>query len=95
MGGCEVQVRRIHALAGLPFETRQRVRELATLMTMVQEGIGVAIMPRLGEGMLPATLRMIPLEPTVGRRLVLSGPNTRAWSPLTAALVDALREDAG
>lgn len=94
MGGCEVQVRRIHAIAGLPFETRQRVRELATLITMVQEGVGVAIMPRLGEGRLPPTLRMLPLEPTVGRRLVLSGPTTRAWSPLATALVDALRASA-
>lgn len=91
-GGCENEVRRIHAKAGLPFEMRQRVRELATLMTMVQEGVGVAIMPRLGEVMLPKTLQMVPLEPTLGRRLVLSGPITRAWSPLAEGLVGALHE---
>ena len=94
-GGCENEVRRIHAKAGLPFEMRQRVRELATLMMMVQEGVGVAIMPSLGEVMLPKTLKMVPLEPTLGRRLVLSGPTNRAWSPLTEALVGATRVETG
>ncbi|MDP5228007.1 MULTISPECIES: LysR family transcriptional regulator [Arthrobacter] len=92
-GGCETQVRRIHRIAGVPFKSRQQVRELATLITMVHEGMGVAIMPSLGEGLLPPSLRMVRLEPTVGRRLVLTGPRTRAWSPLTEALLRALRTD--
>ncbi|MDQ4502470.1 LysR family transcriptional regulator [Sinomonas sp. ASV322] len=90
-GGCENEVRRIHAKAGMPFEMRQRVRELATLIVMVQEGVGVAIMPGLGAAMLPDELQMVPLEPTLGRRLVLSGPANRAWNPLAEALVGALR----
>ncbi|MGG5752236.1 LysR family transcriptional regulator [Zafaria sp. Z1313] len=91
-GGCEGQLRRIHALAGLPFETSQRVRELATIMSMVQEGIGVAIIPSLGEGMLPASLCMRPLVPTVERTLVLSGPASRPWNPLVGELIAALPE---
>lgn len=93
MGGCETQVRRIHRIAGVPFTSRQQVRELATLITMVHEGMGVAIMPGLGEGLLPPALRMVRLEPTVSRRLVLTGPSTRAWSPIAEALVSALRAE--
>lgn len=90
-GGCETQVRRIHQIAGVPFTSRQQVRELATLITMVHEGMGAAIMPGFGEGLLPPALRMVRLEPTVSRRLVLTGPSTRAWSPIAEALVGSLR----
>ncbi|WGW10460.1 LysR family transcriptional regulator [Saxibacter everestensis] len=91
-GGCAAHVQRIHALAGVPFETQQRVRELATLLSMVQQGIGVSIMPSLGESMLPDSLVMRPITPTVQRTLVLSGPRSRAWHPLTHALIEVLRD---
>ncbi len=88
-GGCEAQVRRMHADAGLPFRAAQHVRELATMMRMVAEGIGVSIMPALGGTMLPPELTMRPLHPSFVRTLVLTGPQQRPWHPLVRTLVDA------
>lgn len=89
-GGCEEQVRRIHELAGITYSTTQRVRELATLLSLVRQGIGVAVMPSLGAAMLPAELVLVPLTPRLERDLVLCGPVSRPWHPLVDALVDSL-----
>lgn len=89
-GGCETQVRRIHELAGIRYTATQRVRELATLLSLVRQGIGVGVMPSLGEAMLPAELILVPLSPKLHRELVLCGPATRPWHPLTEALIDSL-----
>lgn len=88
-GGCEAQVRRLHADADLSFRPAQHVRELATLVRMVAEGIGVSIMPSLGGAMLPPELVMVPLAPTRTRELVLAGPSQRPWHPLVRTLVEA------
>lgn len=91
-GGCESQVRRLHRENGLRYAPAQHVRELGTLISMVGRGVGVSIMPSLGAGMLPASLRMIPLSPRRTRTLSLSGPASRPWHPLAQALVDAATE---
>ncbi|MDL9980896.1 LysR family transcriptional regulator [Microbacterium sp. ASV49] len=89
-GGCEGHVRRMHEDEGLPYTFSHRVREMSTLFRMVEQGMGVAIVPSLGRGMLPADLVMRPLAQPRPRRLVLSGPTTRPWHPLAQALVDAV-----
>ncbi|UZN02049.1 LysR family transcriptional regulator [Cellulomonas sp. S1-8] len=92
-GGCEAQVRKMHADVALPFAPAQRVRELATMMRMVAEGIGVSIMPALGGAMLPAELTMRPLTPVLTRELVITGPLQRPWHPLVHAVIDATDVD--
>ncbi|WP_372593680.1 LysR family transcriptional regulator [Actinotalea sp.] len=89
-GGYEEQIRELHHQAGLPFESQRRVRELATLMTMVEKGLGVSILPSLGAGLLSNRLVMLPLTPHVERNLVLSGPQSRPWHPLVTALLEEL-----
>ncbi|WP_295011745.1 LysR family transcriptional regulator [uncultured Microbacterium sp.] len=89
-GGCERHVRRMHEDEGLPFAFSHRVREMSTLFRMVEQGMGVAIVPSLGRGMLPDGLVMRPLAAPRPRRLVLAGPTSRPWHPLAQALVDAL-----
>ena len=89
-GGYEDQIRDLHHHAGLPFESQRRVRELATLITMVEKGLGVSILPSLGARMLSPRLVMLPLTPRVERNLVLSGPQTRPWHPLVTALLEEL-----
>lgn len=91
-GGCEPQVRQMHAAAGLEFRVAQRVHELATMIRMVAEGIGVSVMPALGGTMLPRELVMRPLRPALVRELVLTGPQHRPWHPLVRALIDATDE---
>ena len=88
-GGCERHVKRMHEDEGLPFAYSHRVREMSTLFRMVEQGMGVAIVPSLGRGMLPDDLVMRPLAAPRPRRLVLAGPASRPWHPLAQALVDA------
>ncbi|HEY0248433.1 MAG TPA: LysR family transcriptional regulator [Gryllotalpicola sp.] len=88
-GGCEGHVKRMHDDAGLAYSYSHRVREMSTLFRMVEQGMGVAIVPTLGRGMLPDELVMRPLAQRRPRRLVLSGPSSRPWHPLARALVDA------
>ncbi len=89
-GGCESEVTRMYADEHLNFTYSHRVREISTLFHMVEQGIGVAIVPSLGQAMMPDALTMKPLLPRQPRRLVLSGPSSRPWHPLAHALVDAL-----
>lgn len=83
---CEERIRRIHALAGLPFAPAQRVRDLATLISMVQAGIGVTVLSEVSRPLLPDGLVLVPLEPAVSRRLVLTGPRSQPWHPALRAL---------
>ncbi len=94
-GGYEDQIRELHHQAGLPFESQRRVRELATLITMVEKGLGVSILPSLGAGLIGPRLVMVPLTPHVERHLVLSGPQSRPWHPLVIALLEEVRVSGG
>lgn len=80
-GGCEPQIRKLHSLSGVRYEPAQRVREISTLLSMVESNIGVAIMPSLAASMLPETLVMVDISPCLKRRLVLMGPTNRPWHP--------------
>lgn len=88
-GGCESQVKRMYAKEQLTCTFEHRVREISTLFRMVEQGFGVAIVPSLGQGMLPEGVFMRPLAPRQHRELVLSGPASRPWHPLAQALVEA------
>lgn len=92
-GGCETHVKKMHDELGLPYVFSHRVREMSTMFRMVQQGMGVAVIPSLGRGMLPGDLVMRPLTARRPRQLVLSGPSTRPWHPLVDALVDATGSD--
>ncbi|MEV6590646.1 LysR family transcriptional regulator [Streptomyces acidicola] len=86
--GCETHVKHLHALTGLPYRPTQRIRELTTLLCMVEAGLGVAIVPSLAASMLSDTLTLVPLRPRLERRLVLTGPTTRPWHPNVTAIRD-------
>lgn len=88
-GGCEPQIRRLHRMAGLRYRPALHVRELTTLMGMVESGIGVSIVPSLAGAMLPETLTMIALTPRLERTLVLTGPLGRPWHPAVNKLLAA------
>lgn len=45
------------------------VREYATQVQMVAIGAGVALVPRMGRGPLPSTVRAVPVEPAPTRRI--------------------------
>ncbi|MEU8549165.1 LysR family transcriptional regulator [Streptomyces roseoverticillatus] len=87
--GCEARIRTIHGLAGLRFDPTHRVRDLATLISMVQAGIGVTVLSEVSRSFIPPDLVLLPLEPCTARRLVLTGPSARPWHPAVRALAES------
>ena len=87
--GCEARIRTIYGLAGLRFSPTQRVRDLATLISMVQAGLGVTILSEVSRSLLPDDLVLLPVEPQASRRLVLTGPDARPWHPAVPALAES------
>lgn len=87
--GCEVRIRTIHELAGLDFAPAHRVRDLATLISMVQAGLGVTVLSEVSRSLIPADLVLLPLRPHVARRLALTGPHARPWHPAVRALAES------
>ncbi|MFD8383442.1 LysR family transcriptional regulator substrate-binding protein [Streptomyces sp. NPDC059679] len=86
--GCETQAKHLHSLTGHPYRPTQRIRELTTLLSMAEAGLGVAIIPSLAASMMPETLTLVLLLPRLERRLVLTGPTTRPWHPNVTAIRD-------
>lgn len=78
---CEARIRTIHTRAGLPFTPTHRVRDLKTLISMVQAGVGVTVLSEVSRSLLPADLVLLPLKPEMSRHLVLTGPHARPWHP--------------
>ncbi|MGJ9373274.1 LysR family transcriptional regulator [Nesterenkonia sp. CF4.4] len=89
-GGCEPQIKAIHRRIGARYAPAQRVREISTLLSMVENDIGVAIMPALAVSMMPSTLVMVDLDPSLERRLVLTGPANRPWHPPVSRMLELI-----
>jgi DNA-binding transcriptional LysR family regulator len=77
----------------IAYEPAQRVRELTTLMAMVDAGLGITIMPTLVDPLLPASLTMTPLTNTLTRELVLAGPASQPWHPRVRTLCRIIRAE--
>ena len=91
-GGCQVQLRALHRSTGLPFRPVAEVAGLPSLLAMVARGDGVAVVPELAAPLVPRGARLVPLEPELRRRLVLTGPPPsagREQHPLVGALLTA------
>lgn len=86
--GFEAPLKRLHAMAGMPYLPARHIRELMTLLSMVEAGLGVGILPSLAATMLSDTLTLVPLLPRLERRLVLTGPTARPWHPSVVAIRD-------
>ncbi|MEI5131735.1 LysR substrate-binding domain-containing protein [Streptomyces libani] len=87
--GCEARVRTLHSLAGLRFSPTHRVRDLATLISMVQAGLGVTVLSEVSRSLIPPDLVLLPLQPQTSRRLVLTGPQARPWHPALRTLAES------
>ncbi|MFG2650657.1 LysR family transcriptional regulator [Streptomyces sp. NPDC048436] len=86
---CEARIRTIHIQAGLTFTPARRVRDLSTLISMVQAGIGVTILSEASRSQLPSDLALLPLKPQVSRSLVLTGPHDRPWHSAVRTLAES------
>lgn len=80
-GGCELIIREIFEQSDLSPAVHFEVMELATILNMVQEGLGVTVLPQLA---LPNTLPDVEvreLEPAIWRHLGLYCPYMNETSP--------------
>jgi DNA-binding transcriptional LysR family regulator len=84
----------IRSFAGVPNARRFEhvVVEYASQIAMVAEGMGVALVPRMGRGAVPPTVRVLPVEPTPTRQVYAVWRSLRGARPALRAAVQALRE---
>ncbi len=69
-GGCEPLLRQMHEAAGLTLAPARRIRDMATLLALVGEGLGVSVIPELAVSSADRTV-CIPVTPQAHRVLHL------------------------
>lgn len=89
--GCKSKVLSICREADPNFQPEQEIRELKTVLELVEAGIGVSIIPGLAEVLANDRLLLLPIEPRHTRTLVLTGPENRQWSPIVKELIEQTR----
>ncbi len=89
-GGCEPLLRLLYNAAGVAMRPARRIRDPATLLAMVQQQLGVTVVPEL---MLPRAhnLSVVPLTPAAHRALHLVPTNERHLSAAGNVLLDLAR----
>jgi molybdate transport repressor ModE-like protein len=80
--------------AGIEPRFALTANEYATQLSLVAAGLGIAVMPRLGRGQVPAGVRLIAVQPTLHRNIYALWRTTTARRPAIGAAVTALREAA-
>jgi len=77
--------------AGIEPDLAHRVGEYETQLALLGRGIGVGLLPRLGRGALPPTVRAVPLHPTPTRRLFAMWRTKASRRPAITATLASLR----
>ena len=91
--GCEPAIRRLHDQHRVPLAPASQVTDMATLLAMVREGLGVSIIPALSLGARHEGIAALPLCPRAPRTLLL-GARDADLSPAAGAFHSHVR-DAG
>ncbi|MEU3599386.1 LysR substrate-binding domain-containing protein [Streptomyces sp. NPDC006798] len=78
--------------AGCEPDLVHQAEENHTQIALVAAGLGIAVMPRLGRGPLPAGVTAVPLDPVPRRRLYALWRSRAARRPAIGATVTALQE---
>jgi len=87
-GGCEPLIRELYRRDGLAFEPVHRIHEMATLLAMVRENLGVSVVPSLALDGTREDVAALPLRPRAPRTLLLAAPSEANLSPAGAAFLD-------
>ncbi|WP_329178810.1 LysR family transcriptional regulator [Streptomyces sp. NBC_01477] len=77
--------------AGTEPDMAYQVGEYRTQVALVEAGLGIALVPRLGRGAIPAGVRVLRLEPAPVRRLYALWRAGASRRPSIEVAVDALR----
>ncbi|WP_033341857.1 LysR family transcriptional regulator [Catenuloplanes japonicus] len=71
---------------------RHTASEHSTQLALVEAGLGVALVPRLGRGPVPDGVRLVPVSPAPARRVFVLWRTTTSQRPAVWAALDALTE---
>ncbi|MEM6446071.1 MAG: LysR family transcriptional regulator [Cyanobacteria bacterium P01_D01_bin.123] len=89
---CTSMVREHWARTGQPFEVAYEIKEDSTILSMVAQGLGAAILPRLAALPIPTGVRScqlpVPLERSIGAAVVAGADR----SPAVYQFIDVLRK---
>ncbi|MFD3647638.1 LysR family transcriptional regulator [Streptomyces cyaneofuscatus] len=88
---CHDWLTRTVRTAGYEPDIRHRAEEHHTQLALVAAGLGVAMIPRLGRGTLPAGVVAVRLDPVTERRLYALWRTEAARRPAITAAVAALQ----
>jgi DNA-binding transcriptional LysR family regulator len=81
-GGCGPLIHALFDKAKVRFQVQLEVREIAAALAMVQEGMGITIIPEMAlPSQLPAGIKALHLQPTAWRHLALAVPSRETMSP--------------
>jgi DNA-binding transcriptional LysR family regulator len=88
-GGCGPLIKELYDKAGVKLEIELEVREIAAVVAMVQEGMGITIIPELALPYeLPSGVKALHLEPTAWRQLALAVPSRESISPVAKMFLE-------
>ncbi|MEV5596511.1 LysR family transcriptional regulator [Streptomyces sp. NPDC052496] len=68
-----------------------QIEEYESQIALLAAGLGVTVLPRLGRGVLPPTVRVVPMRPTPARRLSAVWRSRAGRRPAVHAALAALR----
>ncbi|MFS8101115.1 LysR family transcriptional regulator [Lentzea alba] len=86
-------VRTFHG-AGIQPTLAYRISEYRTQFALLAKGIGVALIPRLGRGVVPDNVRVVPLRPTPTRQLYAVWRTQASRRPAITAALDVIKQHA-
>jgi DNA-binding transcriptional LysR family regulator len=83
-GGCGPLIQALFDQAKVRFQVQLEVREITAALAMVQEGMGITIIPEMAlPSQLPPGTKAIHLRPTAWRHLALAVSSHQTMSPAT------------
>jgi DNA-binding transcriptional LysR family regulator len=86
--GCEPLIRQIFERAGCSLKAQYYISDLTTILAMVQEGLGITIIPQLALLPMFDNLEVRPLRPRTLRNLPLGVLNLEAAAPAVRNFVE-------
>ncbi|QBD79516.1 LysR family transcriptional regulator [Ktedonosporobacter rubrisoli] len=83
-GGCGPLIQALFDKANMRFQVQLEVREIAAVLAMVQEGMGITMIPEMAlPSQFPTGIRALHLRPAAWRHLALAVPSRQTTSPAT------------
>lgn len=90
-GGCEPMIRDLYRGAGIHPRVQHEVRDTPTILAMVEEGLGITMMPALALPARHPRLRTLRVDPPARRRLALAALSLDPGSPAVVTFVQEAR----